>query len=246
MSKSNTYWMYGKHPVLAALQNPERKCYELLITSACKQSIAEECNFLDKNLACSIRIVDSKELDKVIKNKDVPHQGIALKVAPLESKKLKDILKNVKSAKSTILVLDNLTDPQNVGAIIRSSVAFGVDAVVIPKNNSSIESAALTKAAVGNYEKMPLCIETNLNNVFRTLREQGYWVLGLDGAAKENISCARNYDKVVLVLGSEGEGMRKLTRENCDLLLKIPIRNAESLNVSNAAAVALYEVAANE
>ncbi len=242
MAKNNNYWMCGKHTVIAALNNTRRKFYELLITQACKDELSGVMKFTSKELGCNVHIVDSKQIEKLSGLSSASHQGIALMVAPLEAVFLKDVIDKTSSKKRSVIVaMDNITDPQNFGAIIRSACAFNADAIVTTKNNSASESAALSKAAVGTIEKIDICVEANLSNTFKTLQKSGYWVIGLDGTAKEDIKLIKKYDKVVLVLGSEGEGIRNLVKENCDILVKIPISNTDSLNVSNAAAIALYE-----
>lgn len=231
--------------MIAAILNPKRKCYELILSASTKQNLYNEHKLSDGMIGCAVKTVDAKEIDKIIGLREVSHQGVAMRVAPLEYHNIKDLLEQIADKKSVIIALDNVTDPQNVGAIVRSAVAFGAHGVLIPKFNSSIESGALVKAAVGNFEKIPICVESNLNSAFRILKDHGYWIFGLVGGATENISLIKKYDKVVLVLGSEGEGMRKLVKENCDVLIKIPIQNTDSLNVSNAAAIALYEASIN-
>jgi 23S rRNA (guanosine2251-2'-O)-methyltransferase len=242
MAKNNNYWMCGKHSVVAALNNPNRKFYELLITQSCKEELSGVMQFTSKELGCNVHIVDSKQIEKLSGLGSATHQGIALMVAPLEPISLKDVMaKTAAKKQSVIIAMDNITDPQNFGAIIRSACAFNADAIVTTKNNSASESAALSKASVGTIEKLGICVEANLSNAFKALQKSGYWVIGLDGSAKDDIKLIKKYDKVVIVLGSEGEGMRSLVKENCDLLVKIPIANTDSLNVSNAAAIALYE-----
>ncbi len=245
MTKNN-YWMCGKHSVIAALNNPRRKFYQLLITKSCKDELSSLMQFTSKEIGCNVHIVESKEIEKLSGLSTATHQGIALMVSPLDPVSLVDVIKKTNSkSKSIILALDNITDPQNFGAIVRSACAFNTDAIITTKNNSASETAALSKASVGTLEKVDICVEANLSNAFKTLKKHGYWVFGLDGNAKDDIKLLKKYDKVVLVLGSEGEGIRNLVRDNCDVLIKIPILNTDSLNVSNAAAIALYESTGN-
>ena len=242
MTKSTNYWMCGKHSVIAALNNPRRKYYELLITKTCKEELAGVMQITSKELGCNVHVVEGREIEKLSGLNSAVHQGIALMVSPLESVPLKDILEKPEAQnKSIIVAMDNITDPQNFGAIVRSACAFGANAIITTKNNSASETAALSKASVGTLEKVDICIEANLSNAFKLLKKQGYWIFGLDGSAKDDTKLLKKYDKVVLVLGSEGEGLRNLVKENCDVLVKIPISNTDSLNVSNAAAIALYE-----
>jgi len=241
MKKNENYWIYGKHAVLAALNNPNRRYFELLVTQLTLESIIADSGFSLTSIACHHRIVSNKELDKLLKGAPA-HQGIALRVSAIEGMSVKELIKTLDKPRSVVVVLDSVTDPQNVGSIIRSAVAFGCDAIILPKHNGASESSSLLKASVGTFEKINVCYEANLSNAFKTLKDAGYWVAGLDGYATDDISILRKYEKLVLVLGSEGEGMRKLIKENCDFTAKINIQNTESLNVSNAAAIAFYEI----
>ncbi len=142
-----------------------------------------------------------------------------------------------------VLLLDQVTDPHNVGAILRSAAAFDVGAVIVTDRNAPQESGVMAKAASGALEVVPLIAVTNLVQAIETLKKSGYWIAGLDGAARKAIHEAKLDNKTALVLGAEGAGLRRLTTEHCDFLVKLPISDKmESLNVSNAAAVAMYEL----
>ena len=142
-----------------------------------------------------------------------------------------------------LLVLDQVTDPQNIGAIIRSCAAFGSMALIIQDKNSPQESGAMLKAAAGTFENMPICRVTNLSRALDQLKKAGFWVVGMDGYAKTNIDKMDKKGRLAIVMGSEGKGMRRLIEESCDLTVRLPIaENVESLNVSTAAAVVLYEL----
>lgn len=222
--------IYGKHACLAVLANPKRKIGQIYIT----KETAEELTEIKKYKLCS-----RQEIERVIGKSDPTHQGIAIEVEPLSRVHISEVNTDSK----IIIALDQINDPHNVGAICRSAAAFGVEYIITTKDNGFSESAALLKAASGTYERVKFVETANLNNAFEKLKSAGYWVIGLDGHATDTISAAKQFDKVVIVLGSEGDGMRRLTKENCDLLVKIDISsNVESLNVSNAAAITLYEL----
>ena len=142
-----------------------------------------------------------------------------------------------------LLILDQVTDPQNIGAIIRSCAAFETLGLVVQDKNSPLESGAMDKAAAGTIEFVPVARVTNLSRAIETLKDNGFWVMGMDGYADTTIDKINKSGKIAIVMGSEGKGMRRLVQENCDSSVKLPISsNVESLNVSTAAAIALYEL----
>ncbi len=239
----NSYWLYGKHAVSAALANPERKLLRLWLVNTRHPEPKVKDPMLQEILRSSqndkVEYVDARRFDTILPP-DTPHQGIAAEVLPLAAKSLQDIA-NLRR----IMVLDQVTDPHNVGAILRSCAAFGADALVMPKDHSPEEGGALAKAASGALEAVPVVKVTNLVSALKELKAQGVWLLGLDGKAKLHLHDAPGYDKVALVMGAEGAGLRRLTQEHCDLLVSLPISSkVESLNVSNAAAIALYALSA--
>jgi 23S rRNA (guanosine2251-2'-O)-methyltransferase len=171
------------------------------------------------------------------------HQGVALQVLPLEPQFIEDIARHAdKNGRTVVIALDQVTDPQNVGAALRSAAAFGAYAVVVPDRNTPEATGAMAKAASGALETVPLIRPNNLVRALETLKENGFWVVGLDMDAPQNLPDADLPERCVLALGAEGRGLRRLTRETCDLMVRVPITNAvESLNVAASAAVALYE-----
>ncbi len=226
------YWMYGLHAVMAALQNPKRRWSKLLITSAQADAVKA------LSLPQPAEMTDNATLEKIL-GEGAVHQGIALEVAPLHPLDLEDIL----SSDAPLLLLDQVTDPHNIGAMLRSAAAFGVAAIILPKDHAPQETATMAKSASGGLELVPLIYVTNLVKTMETIKQHGYWIAGLAGEADKTLAAAKLSTKTALVMGAEGKGMRRLTREHCDLLVKLPIHSQmESLNVSNAAAIALYEI----
>ena len=225
--------LYGKHPCIAALKNPSRKCYRLFITKNALKDLPKDIK------TPKIEVMEAKDItQKLFQNTDVTHQGIALETSPLSEKNLKSVL-----GKSPIIILDQITDPNNVGAILRSAAAFEAAAIITPKNHSHLETPALAKTASGTLEITPLIKVSNLARSIEELKSNGYWCAGMDGTARTNIEEIKSYEKIVIIMGAEGKGLRKLTKESCDILVKLPIsKRVESLNVSNAAAIALYEL----
>jgi 23S rRNA (guanosine2251-2'-O)-methyltransferase len=235
---ANSYWLYGFHAVRAALLNNSREITRMIATKPATEKLASECykrGILPETMS-------PQEISRVLP-RDAVHQGVALEVKPLASLALEDYLAKA-GAKETVLMLDQVTDPHNVGAILRSAAAFGAGAVILTKDNAPQESAVLAKASSGGIEIVPMVIVTNLVQTMELLKKSGFWCIGLDGEAKDTLASVRLSDKTALILGAEGMGMRRLTSDRCDLLVRLPISSAmESLNVSNAAAVALYALA---
>ncbi len=175
------------------------------------------------------------------------HQGFALLCSVLNFASDNDFISKIsnvnKNNLENIIILDQLTDPHNIGAIIRSSVAFNFDNIIIPKQNFHGENATICKSSSGAIENANIILSGNLNNLLVKLKGLGYWVAGLDGCGSDNFDELKDYKPICLVIGNEGSGIRSLVKKNCDFLLKIPISNKiESLNASNAAAIALWEI----
>ncbi len=227
----NSFWMFGYHAVAAALKNPNRIVNQFL---AVKGAAGEFTKY-------SPRIVGKEEIEKILPTNAI-HQGLALNVARSEHI-LEDILEEIEEKEfSTVVVLDQVSDIHNVGAILRSSAAFNVDAVIIPSNNAPNENGQMAKAACGALEVVPLVQVTNISQAMEKLKKNGYWCVGLDAHTEKTMDDFEFPKKTVFVFGSEGEGMRKFTRENCDYIVKLSMSdNMESLNLSNATAITLYE-----
>src|SRR4051812_1346028 len=223
---------WGKHAVTAALDNPDRKVLRAWAT----RDAATLMNF-PKNVA--VTLADVADLARLVPS-DAPHQGVVIEVEPLEDMGLDGILQQA-GEQSVLLVLDQVTDPHNVGAILRTAAAFGVAGIVPQDRHSPPESGVVAKAASGALERVPWARGVNLARALEEIGEAGFWRIGLTGDAEMDLAKALGPTRVALVLGAEGAGLRPNTREHCDALARLPISDAvESLNVSNAAAVALY------
>jgi len=186
-----------------------------------------------------VTLADVADLGRLVPH-DAPHQGVVIEVEPLEDAWLDGLLGSA-GEQAVLLVLDQVTDPHNVGAILRSAAAFGAVGIVTQDRHSPPESGALAKAASGALERVPWARVVNLARALDEIGEAGFWRIGLAGDADTDLKEALGPQRVALVLGAEGPGLRQNTREHCDALAKLPISDAiESLNVSNAAAVALY------
>jgi 23S rRNA (guanosine2251-2'-O)-methyltransferase len=237
-------WLWGTHPVLGALANPARHCRRLLVTAETWQTHGAAIETLGRtrNLP-QAETIDRADLDTLLPPGAV-HQGMALAADPLPALAIPDLLAAAAGReRAVVMVLDQVTDPHNVGAILRSSAAFGALGVVVPDRHAPDETGTLAKSASGALETMPLVRVTNLVRALEDLKAGGFWIAGLAGDAPATLAATALTGKIALVLGSEGEGLRRLTREHCDYLVKLPQTGlVESLNVSNAAAVALYEL----
>lgn len=222
------YWLYGRHAVCAALANPARRIRRLLATAEAAARLPEGAG-AERVAAAAIAALLPPE---------AVHQGLAALVDPLAPPPLAQVL----AAPGPVVVLDRVTDPRNVGAVLRAAAAFSAAAVIVPDRHAPPEGGAMARAAAGALEHVPLLRAVNLARTLEALKRAGLWVVGLDPRAPVALAEAGlGGRRVALVLGAEDEGMRRLTREGCDLLVRLPQRPVvESLNVAVAAAVALY------
>lgn len=230
------HWVYGWHAVNAALANAERVVTRIIASPAAGEKLK-----LPNRRLPTPHIVEPRELDRVLGSEAV-HQGIAVMVHALEPYSIEDIL-NIEDPRGPVLILDQVSDPHNVGAIMRTAAAYDAVAVVIPKDHSAPETATMAKAACGALDIVKRVQVTNLATAMRELKGAGWWIVGLEGEAKQELPQIKFGAKTVIVLGAEGKGMRRLTAELCDETARLPMGSRmESLNVSNAAAVALYHL----
>ena len=224
--------LWGRHAVAAALDNPRRTVVKAWAT----REAAPQMQFPKE---VPVTFADVADLGRLVPH-DAPHQGVVVEVEPLEDVWLDEILNSAPES-AVLLVLDQVTDPHNVGAILRSAAAFGAIGVVTQDRHSPPESGVVAKAASGALERMPWVRVVNLARALEEIGEAGFWRIGLAGDAETVLADALGPQRIALVLGAEGPGLRHNTREHCDALARLPIGDAiESLNVSNAAAIALY------
>ena len=244
-------WLYGRHAVAAALANPARRWRRLVALAGHEAEAGElvtAARAEQRSGAEPVQVLDRVALAALLPEGAV-HQGLALDIEPLAETDLDDLLRAAELAagRAVVIVLDQVTDPHNVGAVLRSAAAFGALGVVITEHNAPPASGALAKAASGAIELVPLVRVVNIARALDQLKAAGFWCCGLDESAAEPLAALDLGPKAALVLGSEGGGLRRLVRERCDYLARLPTRPPlSSLNVSNAAAVALYEMARDE
>ena len=232
--EDGTEWLWGWHAVAAALANPLReKPMRVMATEDRARQLTEQFGKIE-----TLGIFDNPTIAQQLPQHAV-HQGLALKSAALEGLTLEEM---AEPAHGVILMLDQVTDPQNVGAIFRSAAAFGARGVILQDRHAPALSGALAKAAAGAVDQVPHARVVNLSRALERLADLGWRAVGLDGTAEETLDQAIDSRPTVIVLGSEGDGIRRLVAEHCDTLAKIPMPGGfESLNVSAAAAIAMYE-----
>ena len=237
-TQSKPFWIYGVHAVQSALDNPKRQCHRLIYLHS---SVIKSLQFESKTKLKIDRVVKSEFLK--LFPQDAVHQGIALQVNPLQGMDLEDILTSTRSS-MRLITLDQITDPHNFGAIARSAAAFDFDTIVMSDRHSPPEnSASVYKTSSGALEHIPIITVTNLARALDHLKQANFWNYGLDEEGTTSLDQTTFHGRVNLVLGAEGKGLRRLTKESCDYLIKLPTGDRFStLNASCAAAVSLYEV----
>jgi 23S rRNA (guanosine2251-2'-O)-methyltransferase len=237
-------WLYGLHAVAAALANPQRRWRRLVASPDARDALSQSLSASGAPRTAEPEVMPRDSIDRLLPPGSV-HQGVALQVEPLDELPLDAVLDSAAAAPdAVIMVLDQVTDPHNVGAILRSAAAFGARAVILPERHAPRMSGVLAKSASGAADVIPVLRVVNLSRALRQMKDAGFWCVGLDAAAGQTMAEADLSGRIALVLGAEGEGLRRLTRETCDMTLRLPTNPPiASLNVSNAAAVALYEIA---
>jgi 23S rRNA (guanosine2251-2'-O)-methyltransferase len=238
VAPSNRPRIWGKHPVTAALANPDRTIRRVWGT---REALAAFGGF---PAHIPVTFAEVTDLGRLVPN-DAPHQGIVIEVDPLPDMWLGDLLEKDADAQRPLVILDQVTDPHNVGAILRSCAAFDAVGLITQDRHAPPESGTIARAASGALEVVPWVRVVNLARALDEIAEAGFWRVGLTGAVEMKLADAiSGTARIALVLGAEGEGMRQNTEAHCDQLAKLPISpKVESLNVSNAAAIALYAVA---
>ena len=244
MSKSS-YFIVGKHPVIEALKNNQRKVIKVFLTEESKKTIHRESP--NNNLLKNIKIFykTKKELDNYCRNENILHQGFVAEVDRLESVELKEFIKD--KQKINFVCLAGATDPRNIGSIIRSASAFDIDGLIVRERDFPEKSKLMYKAASGSVEHLNIFIVSNINSTLKFLREKNFWVYGFDASGNKNLTEIEWNGNNVLVFGSEGYGMKKHTEKYLDFTIKIEInKKIESLNLSNSASIVFHHINNNK
>ncbi len=238
---NSSFFIIGQHAVFEALKNPRRKVLRVFLTEESKKNIHRKSP--NRNLLADVKVYfkTKKELDKYSTKENLQHQGYVAEIEHLEKPNLKDFIKNKKDI--TLVCLDGVTDPRNIGSLIRSAVSFNIDGMIIKERNFPRESKLMFKAASGALEFMNIFEVSNINSTLKNLKDKNFWVYGFDGNGKKNFSDIVWTGKNILVFGSEGSGMHQHTSKYSDFLVKIDINNnIESLNISNSAAIVFHHL----
>ena len=238
MNKSS-FFIIGQHAVIEALRNPKRKVLRVFLTEESKKNIHRKSP--NKNLLNNVKVYfkTKKELDKYSTKENLLHQGYVAEIEHFSKPILKDFIKEKNNI--NLVCLDGVTDPRNIGSLIRSAASFSIDGIIIKERLFPNESKIMFKAASGAIEYMNIFEVSNINSTLKNLKEKNFWVYGFDGKGKKNFTDIEWKGNNVLLFGSEGQGMHKHTSKYADFLVKIDINNKiESLNISNSAAIVFH------
>ena len=236
-TNKHAIWIYGKHAVKAALLNPQREISRFIILESTKDFV-DECG----DISIKSEIVD-RDFFTALFGRDSIHQGCAIFTKKLPEVFLEDIIEDEKDSRP-IIFLDQVKDPQNIGTVLRAAAVLGARAVVVTENNTPQITPVIAKAASGALEIIPLIRIVNLFHTVKHLKEKGFWCVGLDENAKQKMHEISLDGKFIFIIGSEGEGMRRLSKEACDFLVQLPsFGNFSTLNAAQAATISLYESA---
>jgi 23S rRNA (guanosine2251-2'-O)-methyltransferase len=235
------FFIVGQHAVIEALKNPERKVLRIFLTEESRKNIHRKSP--KKNLLNDVKVYfkTKKELDKYTTKENLLHQGYVAEVEHLESLPLKDFIKEKNNI--TLVCLDGVTDPRNIGSLIRSAVAFDIDGIIIKERNFPDESKLMYKAASGSMEYIKIFEVSNINSTLKNLKDKNFWVYGFDGKGVKSFSKIEWKGNNILLFGSEGSGMHEHTTKYADFLVKIDTnKKIESLNISNSAAIVFHHL----
>lgn len=233
----NSYWISGIHAVQAALNNKERDVLEVVV-------LEENLNKLLNANKIKISVQNKKFFNKIFKSEDknFTHQGVAAKIRPLLKKNLENLLQD--NNLNTVVFLDQINDPRNIGSIIRNCVAFNIKYLILENNSVNLKSNAMHKASSGYIENISIIEVSNINNALIKLKKENFFIYGMDSNGGRELGSVNFVKKKIIILGSEGKGIRKNVSEKCNQLIKIKMnKETESLNVSNASAIILHHIA---
>jgi 23S rRNA (guanosine2251-2'-O)-methyltransferase len=234
--------LYGIHPVYETLAAPRRRVYEVYLSKEKKAGRLGRIVSLTESRGIAQQTIEAGDFSKLVGT--VRHQGVAARVSPYSLTAFADLWRTLRNqpGNSFLLMLDNLLDPQNLGAVLRTALCAGVDGVIVPKDHSAPPTPSVSKASAGALEHIHLCRVTNLVQTIKVCKNKGLWIIGLQKDAPQSIYSGDLTGSIALLLGGEQKGLRPLVKKNCDFLFSIPQQGpVDSLNASAAAAIAMYE-----
>ena len=236
-----SFFIIGKHAVIGALKNTNRRVLRVFLTEESKKNIHRENSKKDLLKSVKIYFKTKKELDKYVGNEELLHQGYVAEVEHLDELVLKEFIKNKNNL--TLACLNEVTDPRNIGSVIRSAASFNIDGIIVKDRHFPDESKLMYKSASGCMEHINIFEVANINSTIKNLRENNFWIYGFDSKGEKNFNEIKWNGNSVLLFGSEGFGIRKHTSKYIDFFVKIKInKNIESLNISNSAAIAFNHI----
>ena len=235
------YFIVGKHPVTEALKNPKRKVLRIFLTEESKKNIHRKNPKKDLLDGVKVFFKTRKDLDKYSTNENILHQGYVAEIEHLEKPNLKEFIQQKNSI--TFACLDGVSDPRNIGSLIRSAASFGIDGIIIKERHFPKDSKLMYKAASGAMEYVNIFEVSNINSTLKNLKNKNFWVYGFDGKGNKNFTDIKWEGNNILLFGSEGFGMHEHTSKSSDFLVKINIdKKIESLNISNSAAIVFHHI----
>jgi 23S rRNA (guanosine2251-2'-O)-methyltransferase len=241
--KKTTFLIVGRHAVTEALRNPKRKVHRLFITEDALKKLNRDNQ--SENLVKQVHVFykTKREIDNLCGKEDISHQNIVAEVESIENTTIKEYLKNTEKKNINFLALEEVTDPRNIGSIIRCATSFNLDGLIVKERSFPFKSKLLFKSASGGMEHLNIFKVSNINTALKFLREKNFWVYGFDAKSSKNFTEIEWKGNNILLFGSEGFGIKKHTEKYTDFLVKIEInQNIESLNISNSAAIAFHQV----
>ena len=241
--KKTTFLIVGKHAVLEALKNPNRKIERVFLTEDAQKKLNKENQSLNLFKSINVFYKSQRELDNMCGRDDTAHQGLVAEVEQLDEITLKEFIIKNKKDNVNLIVLEEVTDPRNIGSIIRTAVAFNIDGLIVKERSFPSKSKLLYKSASGGVEHMKIFKVSNINSTLRYLKSKDFWVSAFDVSATKDFTTNNWKGKNVLLFGSEGFGIKAKTLENSDFKFKVNInRNIESLNISNTVSVVCHHI----
>ena len=241
MTKKSSFFIAGRHAVMAALKNPKRRVLKIFLTEESKKNIHKQSP--NKNLLKDVKVFfkNKKELDKYCRSEDILHQGYVAEIEHLENPELKEFIRDKNNL--NFVCLDEVTDPRNIGSLIRSAASFNIDGLIVKERHFPSESKLLYKSASGCVEQLNIFQVSNINTTLKYLRNKNFWIYGFTANSDKNFTNVKWNGNNILLFGSEGYGLNKHTKKYTDFLVKIEIdKNVESLNISNSAAIVFHHL----